>query len=81
MGSLNLNQVPAESLLRDACDELERRLRAGEAARAEEFLNRHPQLRRDPEEALDLIYVEYSTRCEMGESPQHEEFIDRKSVV
>lgn len=86
MGSLKLNPATAanggppagaEGLLRDACDELERRLRAGEVVRAEELLIRHPELGNDSEQALDLIYVEYATRRELGESPSREEFFTR----
>ena len=86
MGSLNLSlasavnggpPVGAEGLLRAACDELERRLRSGEAARAEELIVRYPELGHDPEQALDLIYVEFATRRELGESPPHEEFFAR----
>lgn len=86
MGSPNLSQVSAvnggppvgeEGLLRDACDELERRLRAGETARAEELLFRHPELGRDPEVALDLIYVEFATRRELGDSPPRAEYFAR----
>ena len=69
--------VGAETLLREACDELERRLRSGEAARVEEFLARHPVLGRDPEQAMDLIYVEYATRRELGESPPRDQFFSR----
>jgi WD40 repeat protein/serine/threonine protein kinase len=71
------NNLDAEALLRDACDVLERRLRAGEAARAELFLSLHPEIALDPELAMDLIYVEYSTRRETGERPTQDEYYSR----
>jgi hypothetical protein len=67
----------ADGLLRAACHEIERRLRGGEPARAEELLARHPALNEDPEQALDLIFVEYITRRQLGESPPRTEFLDR----
>lgn len=69
--------VGTETLLRQACDELERRIRTGEPARVEELLARHPGLGNDPEQALDLIYIEYAARKELGESPSREEYTAR----
>jgi WD40 repeat protein len=42
--------------------DLEFRLKAGEAARAEEYLARYPELRTDTDAALDLIATEYVLR-------------------
>lgn len=61
-------------LVQQLCKTLERRLRAGESVRCEDFLAEHPELAADPEVALDLIYTEYSTRCELGEKPPFSEF-------
>jgi eukaryotic-like serine/threonine-protein kinase len=66
-----------EADLRQAGDELERRIRAGEAARAEEYLRLHAALAADPEWALDLIYLEYATRRATGQAPPREEFFAR----
>ena len=66
-----------EEALRSASDELERRIREGESARAEEYLSRHPKLAEDPDQALDLIYVEYVARREMAQAPPQEEFFAR----
>jgi len=68
---------PTEALLREACDEIEQRIRSGEAARAEEYLARHPSLADDPEQALDLIYVEYAARRDRGEMQSREEYFAR----
>jgi WD40 repeat protein/tRNA A-37 threonylcarbamoyl transferase component Bud32 len=65
----------AEAALLHACHDLERRIGAGEVARAEEYLARHPDF--DTELALDLIFVEYSARRERGQPPPHEEFFVR----
>src|SRR6516165_982524 len=42
--------------------ELELRLKAGEAARAEEYLARYPELAGDPAAALDMIAAEHELR-------------------
>src|SRR5215831_13719889 len=60
--------LPAEGplrrlLLRELVHtELEYRLKAGEPARVEEYLQRYPSLRSDPESALALIAAEYELR-------------------
>jgi eukaryotic-like serine/threonine-protein kinase len=64
-----------EAALRYACHDLERRIGAGEAARAEEYLARHPEF--DAEQGLDLIFVEYAARRDRSEPPPHEEFFAR----
>ncbi|GDY11122.1 hypothetical protein LBMAG52_46100 [Planctomycetia bacterium] len=67
----------AESLLRAACVELDRRLRSGQPCRAEEILQSWPDLAEHVESALELIYAEYLTREELGETLQAEEFLQR----
>src|SRR5262245_20370090 len=57
----------SEEELRAACEELDRRLRAGEPARAEEYLDRLPGL--SPESALELIYTEYVALEDLGRPP------------
>src|SRR5262249_61026383 len=47
------------SVLRRACAELERRLRAGEDCHAEQFLAAYPVLASDPDRALELIQTEW----------------------
>ncbi|HZN36103.1 MAG TPA: WD40 repeat domain-containing serine/threonine protein kinase, partial [Pirellulaceae bacterium] len=71
------NTVGPEAMLREACDDLEERIRRGEAARAEEYLARHPALAADAELALDLIYVEYAARQHRDEPKLREELLAR----
>src|SRR5215470_16173900 len=60
--------LPAPAGLRDAAlvelvhTELELRLKAGEAARAEEYLGRFPGLAGDRAAAVELIAAEYELR-------------------
>ncbi len=70
-------QEDAERLLRRACAELERRLRAGEGCRAEEFFAADPALAGREEGALDLLWAEYLTRAELGQQALRDEFFAR----
>src|SRR5437660_885542 len=60
--------LPAGGALRDAVlvelvhTELELRLKAGEAARVEDYLARHPQLTADRAAVVELIAAEYELR-------------------
>ncbi len=63
--------------LRQICGELRERLRAGESARVEEFLQRHPLLARDDEAILELIHAEVTTRNDIGERPSLKEWEER----
>jgi len=76
-----MNAVPLQEdefqELRQVCCELRERLRAGEAARVEEFLEFHPLLARNDEAVLELIHAEVSTRHDMGQRPTLEEWQDR----
>ncbi len=63
----------ATALARELAD----RWRRGEHPRAEEFLNRHPELATDPEAALQLIYEEFCQRQEHGAEARAEEFFER----
>jgi tetratricopeptide (TPR) repeat protein len=56
-----------ERLLRQACAELEQRLRTGTPGRAEDFLAAHPALASDANAVLELIYTEFVLRNELGE--------------
>src|SRR5437870_1256504 len=66
-----------EQQLRASCEELERRLRGREPCRAEDFFQTSPELTDDAETALDLIYAEYLTRSDLGETPAPEEYYAR----
>jgi tetratricopeptide (TPR) repeat protein/predicted Ser/Thr protein kinase len=60
--------LPVQELLRGPVlrelvyADLESRLKAGEAARVEEYLDRYPELEREPETVLGLIAAEYDLR-------------------
>jgi serine/threonine protein kinase/Flp pilus assembly protein TadD len=56
-----------ERQLRQACDVLERRVRAGESYRTEDCLAAHPELAADSDATLELLYFEYVLREELGE--------------
>ena len=63
--------------LRELCAELEDGLRLGQPRRAEEVLALNPELSKDQDSALDLIYLEYLVRGEMGARPAPEEYYER----
>ncbi|HEV3447485.1 MAG TPA: serine/threonine-protein kinase [Gemmataceae bacterium] len=66
-----------ESLLRRACAELDRDLRAGRPCRAEDLLEQHSLLAADTDAAVELIYTEFSTREQLGQQPTEEEYLQR----
>jgi len=61
-----------ELLLRQARDELQGRLRAGEPCTAETLLSEFPTLASDPQLAVELIVAEFIVRRELGQRPQPE---------
>ena len=65
---------PLESQLRSACAELERQVRAGATCRAEDFLDR---VAADDDAAVEVIYTEFATRYQLGQSPRADEYLDR----
>jgi WD40 repeat protein len=60
-----------------SCAELERRLRAGEDARAEDYLDSDPALAADADSALELIYAEFVTRNDLGQAPPRDQWSGR----
>src|SRR5262249_33050808 len=66
-----------ESQLRQARAELERRLVAGDGARAETFFADFPELAAQSDCAVELIYAEFALREELGQAPPREEFYRR----
>src|SRR5262245_14652592 len=56
-----------ENEIRQACAELDRRLRGGEACCAEDFLRSDPDWFGDIEAALELIYTEFVIRTELAQ--------------
>jgi serine/threonine protein kinase len=67
----------SEPQLRQACADLDRRLRAGEPCRAESFFANSPLLASQEDWAVELIYTEFVTREELGQRPAPEEFYAR----
>jgi hypothetical protein len=67
----------SEQQLRQACAELDRRLRAGEACRAERFLAQTPLLASQEDWAVELVYTEFVAREELGHRPTPEEYYAR----
>src|SRR5262245_36267882 len=65
------------SVLRRACAELERRLRAGEDCHAEQFLAAYPVLASDPDRALELIQTEWLVRKALGQAGSRDEWLSR----
>src|SRR5881227_2626053 len=66
-----------EVRLRLACADLDRRLRAGEAACAEDYFSIDPSLFRDTEAALELVYAEFVIRGELNQNPGPAEWYAR----
>jgi WD40 repeat protein/tRNA A-37 threonylcarbamoyl transferase component Bud32 len=66
-----------ESRLRRACAELDRRLRAGESCRAEEFLDGVTADGPGDELGLELVYTEFATRQALGQHPCPSEWYRR----
>jgi serine/threonine-protein kinase len=77
MSSSNGDNRATENQLRRAGEELERRLRAGEKCRAEDYLSTRSELGSHVDSALDLIYREYATRVALGDPPARQEYYDR----
>lgn len=74
--TLERNSI-CERQLRQACAEMDERLRAGEPCRAERFFSAYPLLGCHDEYALELIYTEFVTREELEQRPTPEEFYAR----
>ncbi len=66
-----------ELRLRQACAELERRLRGGETQVAEELLAVDPDIAAEEDLAIELIYTEFVTLEELGTDPSAQEMLDR----
>jgi serine/threonine-protein kinase len=66
-----------EKHLRQACADLDVRLRAGEVCRTEQVLATQPLLASQEDWAVELIYTEFVVREELGQRPTPEEFYAR----
>ncbi len=67
----------SEDLLRQACAELGRRVRAGERYGAEDAFAAWPALASDADSAIELIYAEFTLREELGQPSSPEEWYAR----
>ena len=65
------------ALLRQACDELERRLRGGQPCAAEDLFAAFPELASDTEAAVELIYTEFVAREQLGQRPDPADWFGR----
>src|SRR5688572_33511116 len=74
-------EAPSKKLaaqdLRQVCAELERRLGAGEACSAEDVFASFPELSRDVDAALEIIYTEFVAREQMGQAPKRDDYCTR----
>src|SRR5262249_9782935 len=71
------DRSPPVGLFAELRADQRRRWQAGERVPAEEYLERHPALRADPEGAVDLVYGEYLLREGVGEQPEWAEYLRR----
>lgn len=76
-GMTSTHSFAPEAALRAACANLERRLQAGEDARAEDAFAAYPALAANAESAVDVIYVEYLARIERGQRDIADDFYAR----
>jgi WD40 repeat protein/tRNA A-37 threonylcarbamoyl transferase component Bud32 len=73
----SLDQQLIEQQLREACRELERRVRAGKRGMVEKVLEDHPEFAGNDEFALELIYTEFTILDELGQRPDPDELCER----
>ncbi len=77
MSSIATAPRDSQAPIRAACAELERRLRSGEACRAEDILRNLPLLAADSDAVLELIYTEFALRERLGTTPETKEYFER----
>jgi serine/threonine-protein kinase len=77
MGADSLASVSPTEQMERACLELRCCLDAGDSKRTEDFLALYPMLAADDNLAVQLIYLEMTTRAQLGQFPQPEEYYDR----
>ncbi|MBM3999233.1 MAG: serine/threonine protein kinase [Planctomycetes bacterium] len=66
-----------EQVVRSACSDLGRRIRAGETTSAEEYLARYPEIAAHPDLAIELIYTEYVVRSELNQGVTCDDWLTR----
>jgi serine/threonine-protein kinase len=77
---MKFNRAQVDSLLlqlRDASDEMRRRLSARQPCRAEELFQLYPRLHDEPELAVRLVHAEWAARVELGERPAVSQWLER----
>jgi hypothetical protein len=67
----------AEQHLRQACAELQEKLRTSQQACAEEYFTRFPELALDVDSAVELIYKEFGTLEVLGANPRADDYYRR----
>jgi serine/threonine-protein kinase len=67
----------SETPLAQVCEELRRRILAGEACRAESFFSTFPHLTEDPHQAVELIVAEINARRDHSETVDQRELLSR----
>src|SRR5262249_17473052 len=72
-----LRGTTGDTFVTQLAQEMARRWQDGECPRAEEYLARYPEVGRQPETALELIYEEWCQRCGRGPAPEAAEFFGR----
>jgi tRNA A-37 threonylcarbamoyl transferase component Bud32 len=77
---MKFNRAQVDSLLiqlRDASDEMRRRLFARQPCRVEDLFQSYPRLRDEPELAVRLVHAEWAARVELGEHPAMSSWLER----
>ena len=77
MSTLSQKEQDLERQLRQACEALEQRVRAGQDYHTEECLAANPELATDVDAILELAYFEYVLREELGQAPSAEDWYHR----
>jgi serine/threonine protein kinase/Flp pilus assembly protein TadD len=70
-------QIGAFALVQRLAEQMVERWRWGERPLAEEFLERHPELSKQPEAAIELIYEEICLRREYGQASATPDVLER----
>jgi tetratricopeptide (TPR) repeat protein len=73
----NTDETQLAREVREACDELSRRLRAGEECSAESLLAKSHAIRANTDAALELLYTEFVVHEELGKRPRPDDWYAR----
>ena len=69
--------VDSSSLHESLREDQRRRWARGDRVLVESYLQQHPDLSRNAAVLVELIESEYLLRCELGETPSLDEYLDR----